>query len=132
LLNKLGTKDVSATIYQLRYINEEEERDMKAPIFGVTVIIGIVAVTLFFMVAQESQARPALADTPYHLYKLQYSYNNRIWHDLIKIENGNLSENMKYLRRQGEFPYLRYWYSYIDEEGIKRVQYIPLTVGGKT
>ncbi|HOO37283.1 MAG TPA: hypothetical protein PLV78_03160 [Deltaproteobacteria bacterium] len=132
MLNKLGTKDVSATIYQLRYINEEEERDMKAPIFGVTVIIGIVAVTLFFMVAQESQARPALADTPYHLYKLQYSYNNRIWHDLIKIENGNLSENMKYLRRQGEFPYLRYWYSYIDEEGIKRVQYIPLTVGGKT
>jgi len=132
LLNKLGTKDVSATIYQLRYINEEEERDMKAPIFGVTVIIGIVAVTLFFMVAQESQARPALADTPYHLYKLQYSYNNRVWHDLIKIENGNLSENMKYLRRQGEFPYLRYWYSYIDEEGIKRVQYIPLTVGGKT
>jgi len=132
LLNKLGSKDVSATIYQLRYINEEEERDMKAPIFGVTVIIGIVAVTLFFMVAQESQARPALADTPYHLYKLQYSYNNRVWHDLIKIENGNLSENMKYLRRQGEFPYLRYWYSYIDEEGIKRVQYIPLTVGGKT
>ena len=132
MLNKLGNKDVSATIYQLRYINEEEERDMKAPIFGVTVIIGIVAVTLFFMVAQESQARPALADTPYHLYKLQYSYNNRIWHDLIKIENGNLSENMKYLRRQGEFPYLRYWYSYIDEEGIKRVQYIPLTVGGKT
>ena len=105
---------------------------MKAPIFGVAVIIGIVAVTLFFMVAQESQARTPIADAPYHLYKLQYSYNNKVWHDLIKIENGNLSENVKYLRRQGEFPYLRYWYSYMDEEGIKRVQYIPLTVGGKT
>jgi hypothetical protein len=105
---------------------------MKAPIFGVTVIIGIVAVTLFFMVAQESLARTSMSDIPYHLYKLQYSYNGKIWHDLIIIENGTLSENMKYLRVQGKFPYLRYWYSYLDEEGLKRVQYIPLTVGGKS
>ncbi len=105
---------------------------MKAPIFGVTVIIGIVAVTLFFMVAQDSQARTSIGDVPYHLYKLQYSQNGRVWHDLIVIENGTLSDNIKYLRRQGELPYLRYWYSYLDEEGIKRVQYIPLTIGGKT
>jgi len=102
---------------------------MKAPIFGVTAIIGIVVVTLFFVMAQETQARTSLGSAPFHIYKLQYSYNERIWHDLILIENGTLSENIRYLNTHGKFPYLRYWYSYIDEEGIKRVQYIPLTVG---
>jgi len=105
---------------------------MKAPFYGVTVIIGIMAVALFFIVSHESHASSKVEEAPYHLYKLQYSYTGKIWHDLIIIENGNLSENIKYLRRQGKFPLLRYWYSYMDEEGLRRVQYIPLTIGEQT
>ncbi|MGC9325204.1 MAG: hypothetical protein ACP5G0_10710 [Desulfomonilia bacterium] len=106
---------------------------MKAPFFGVAAGIGIFAVALFFLVSQEGQAEIPLSDEiPYHLYKLQYSYNGKIWHDLIIIENGTLSENIKYLCRGGKLPLLRYWYSYFDDEGIKRVEYIPLTKGGST
>ncbi len=106
---------------------------MKTPIFGVATVIGIVAVTLFFITTQESEARIAQSDapslsSPYHKYKLQYSYNGKIWHDLIIIENGELSENITYLRRGNKFPLLRYWYTYIDEAGESRAVSIPLTV----
>jgi hypothetical protein len=104
---------------------------MRTPILGVTAIVGIVAVTLFFMLARESEARIARADAPYHLYKLQYSYNGKIWHDLIVIENGDISKHIKYLRKEDRVPSLRYWHSYIDEEGIQRYISIPLTIDGR-
>ncbi|MDT8274184.1 MAG: hypothetical protein RRA35_13420 [Desulfomonilia bacterium] len=106
---------------------------MKAPFFGVTAGIGIIAVALFFLSPVESQpVRSPAQENPYHLYKLQYSYNGNIWHDLIIIENGALSETIHYLRRGEKVPQLRYWYSYLDDEGVKRVVYIPLTMGGNT
>ncbi len=103
---------------------------MRTPILGVAAIIGIVAVTLFFITTQESEARISQSDisSSYHRYKLQYSYNGKIWHDLITIENGELSKNMTYLRRGNKFPLLRYWYTYIDEAGERRAVSIPLTV----
>ena len=104
---------------------------MRAPILGVTAIVGIVAVTLFFLFARESEARMARADAPHHLYKLQYSYNGKIWHDLIIIENGDVSRHIKYLSKEGQVPSLRYWHSYIDEEGIRQYHSIPLTVDGR-
>ena len=104
---------------------------MRAPILGVTVIVAIVAVTLFFVLTRESEARIGHEDAPYHLYKLQYSYNGKIWHDLIIIENGDVSEHIKYLRKEDRLPSLRYWHSYIDEEGIRRYNSIPLTIDGR-
>ena len=68
------------------------------------------------------------ADVPQHVYRLQYSYNGRIWHDLTTIKDGDLAQNVRYLDRGRGMPSLRYWYSYLDEEGLRRVQYIPLTI----
>jgi hypothetical protein len=106
------------------------EVKMKIPIFGVTLIASILAVTLFFIITQEGEARIPREDisAPYHRYKLQYSYNGKAWHDLITIENGELSKNFTYLRKGKKFPSLRYWYTYIDEEGFRRAVSIPLTV----
>jgi hypothetical protein len=109
---------------------------MKTPIFGVLAIVGIAAATLFFIASQEGEARvrheAGLAGqeafAPYHRYKLQYSYNGTNWHDLITIENGELSKNMTYLRRGNKVPSLRYFYTYIDDEGERRAVCIPLTV----
>ncbi|HNY65335.1 MAG TPA: hypothetical protein PKM41_07830 [Deltaproteobacteria bacterium] len=109
---------------------------MKTPIVGVLAIVGIAAMTLFFIATQEGGARawhesqPTDQEViaPYHRYKLQYSYNGKIWHDLITIENGEISENTTYLRRGNKFPFLRYFCTYIDGEGERRVVCIPLTV----
>ena len=106
-------------------------KKMRAPILGVTAVVGIVAVTLFFMLARESEARITRAGAPFHQYKLQYSYNGKIWHDLIVIENGDISKHIKYLRKEDRLPSLRYWYSYIDDEGIQRYHSIPLTIDGR-
>lgn len=103
---------------------------MKVPIFGATLIASILAVTMFLIVTQEGEARGPHEDIsgPYHRYKLQYSYNGKTWHDLITIENGELSKNYTYLRKGKKFPSLRYLYTYIDEEGFRRAISIPLTV----
>ena len=114
--------------WNIRY---KKGKKMRAPILWVTVIVGIVAVTLFFMLAQESEARMSRAEPPYHLYKLQYSYNGKIWHDLIVIGNGDISRHIKYLRKEDRVPSLRYWHSYVDEEGIRRYHSIPLTIDGR-
>ena len=121
--------------HQLRNDDQHQRRGgiMKAPFFGVTAGIGIIAVALFFLSPVEGQpVRSPAQENPYHLYKLQYSYNGNIWHDLIIIENGTLSETIHYLRRGEKVPQLRCWYSYLDDEGVKRVVYIPLTMGGNT
>jgi hypothetical protein len=109
---------------------------MKTPIFGVLAIVGIAAATLFFVVSQEGGARirhemePTYqeASAPYHRYTLQYSYNGKTWNDIITIENGELSKNMNYLRRGNKVPSLRYFYTYIDDEGERRDICIPLNV----
>lgn len=109
---------------------------MKTPFVGVLAIVSIAAATLFFIATQEGEARsgqgtvPAGHESlsPYHRYNLQYSYNGTTWHDLITIENGELSENTTYLRRGGKFPLLRYIYTYVDDEGERMVVSIPLTV----
>jgi hypothetical protein len=109
--------------------------NMKTSYLGVLAFVGIAAATLFF-ISREGEARmghePGLmmheASVPYHRYKLQYSYNGRTWHDLITIENGELSKNVTYLRRGNKVPSLRYFYTYVDAEGEQRVLCIPLTV----
>ncbi len=107
---------------------------MRKPIFGFAVFAGIVVMTLFFIISQEIDAQSArhvsrMEDpSTYYSYKLQYSYNGKIWHDLIIIENGELSKNIEYLRRGNKFPLLRYWYTFIDAEGEHRAVSIPLTV----
>jgi hypothetical protein len=105
---------------------------MEVRYLGFTAVAALIAATLFFMVSLEGQAGVAAKEQviPYHLYKLQYSYDGQIWHDLINIENGSLSENRRYLRQDRKFPCLRYRHSYLDEEGVRRVDYIPLTIGG--
>jgi hypothetical protein len=108
---------------------------MRTPFFGVLTFIGITAATLF-LISAEGEARighePGLtmqdASVPFHRYKLQYSYNGKNWHDLITIENGELSKKMTYLRRGNKVPSLRYVYTYLDAEGEQRALCIPLTV----
>jgi len=104
------------------------EMDMEVRYLGFAVIAALIASTMFFSVSLEGQAGEQMI--PHHLYKLQYSYDGKIWHDLITIEDGVLSENKRYLRQNGRFPCLRYSHSYLDEEGTQRLDYIPLTVGG--
>jgi hypothetical protein len=103
---------------------------MKIPIFGTALIASILALTMFFIITPEGEARGPREDisAPYYRYKLQYSYNRKTWHDLITIENGELSKNYTYLRKGNTFPSLRYLYSYIDEKGFRNVVCIPLTV----
>ncbi len=107
---------------------------MRKPIFGFAVIAGITVMTTFFLISQEIDVQsarylPRVEDaSPYYSYKLQYSHNGKIWHDLIIIENGELSKNIEYLRRGNKFPLLRYWYTYTDTDGELRAVSIPLTV----
>jgi hypothetical protein len=111
---------------------------MKTPIVGVLAMVSIAAATLFFVTSREGMARNQhMTDTagqevsaPYHRYKLQYSYNGETWHDLITIENGELSKNMTYLKKSGRVPSLRYFYTYINDEGDRMAVSIPLTVEG--
>ena len=107
---------------------------MRKPIFGFAVFSGMVVMTLFFIISQEIDAQSARqisrmeVGSPHYSYKLQYSYNGKIWHDLITIENGELSKNIEYLKRGNKSPMLRYWYTYRDAEGELRAVSIPLTV----
>ena len=107
---------------------------MRKPIFGFAVFTGIIVMTFFFTISQEIDAQSARqliraeVAAPHYSYKLQYSYNGKIWHDLITIENGELSKNIEYLRRGNRSPMLRYWYTYTDAEGELRAVSIPLTV----
>ncbi len=107
---------------------------MRKPVFAIPVITGIVFMTVFFVASQESEVLSARqvshADmvSPDYNYKLQYSYNGKTWYDVITIENGELSKNVTYLKRGNTFPFLRYWYTYIDNYGERRAVSIPLTV----
>jgi hypothetical protein len=106
--------------------------DMKVRYLGFTAVAAFIVVALFVLVSLEGKAGVAAKEqvVPYHLYKLQYSYDGRVWHDLIAIKDGTLLENRRYLRQDRKFPRLRYWHSYLDEDGERRLDYIPLTIGG--
>ncbi len=100
---------------------------MKTPVIGYGLILATLLVVMFCVITQEGQAQISSA-APHHVYRLQYSYNGRVWHDLSTIKDGDLAQNVRYLDKGRGMPSLRYWYSYLDEDGLRRVQYIPLTI----